>query len=205
MAGRHGLGHPQWHRRDAQPVLRQVSESTGTDRRSALGRIALLAAGALGVGYAAREATDGGSSSPAAAPRRTESRTVYGREWRLHSPNRVPGESPPAGDRPTPQGRLVDDREHTLQGPSRLPRWQVPAGRSSSTPSISTMDRSSVSAPAVRARRPSPSSAAPGATRARAEATSRASRFASSAARERQSSRSPSTTWRPSAWQSTCS
>jgi hypothetical protein len=39
---------------------------------------------------------------------------VYGREWRLSSPNRVPGEQPPPGDRPTPQGRLVDGRERTI-------------------------------------------------------------------------------------------
>lgn len=82
--------------------------SDGTTRRGALGRIGLLAAGALGVGYAAREATDDGSA------RAAKSRKIYGRDWRLHSPNRVPGERPPAGDRATPQGRLVDGHERDL-------------------------------------------------------------------------------------------
>ena len=85
-----------------------MSEANGTTRKGALGRIALLAAGALGVGYAAREATDKGTSSA------TKSRTIYGRDWRLHSPSRVPGERPAAGDRATPQGRLVDGNERSL-------------------------------------------------------------------------------------------
>jgi hypothetical protein len=85
-----------------------MSESNGTTRKGALGRIALLAAGALGVGYAAREATDEG------APSAAKSRTIYGRDWRLHSPNRVPGERPAAGDRATPQGRLVDRQDKDL-------------------------------------------------------------------------------------------
>ncbi|MGH3081458.1 MAG: hypothetical protein ACRDNH_10050 [Gaiellaceae bacterium] len=85
-----------------------MSDPNGTTRRGALGRLALVAAGALGVGYAAREATDNGSSSAA------KSRTIYGRDWRLHSPNRVPGERAPTGDRATPQGRLVDRHERDL-------------------------------------------------------------------------------------------
>jgi hypothetical protein len=89
-----------------------MSETNGTTRRSALGRVALIAAGALGVGYAAREATDG--SETAAPTRRGRKLVVYGRDMKLHSPNRVPGELPPAGDRATPQGRLVDRRERAL-------------------------------------------------------------------------------------------
>ena len=74
--------------------------------------MALLAAGALGVGYAAREATDDGAAS--ALPRTAKKLVVYGREMKLHSPNRVPGELPGAGDRATPRGRLVDRRERPL-------------------------------------------------------------------------------------------
>ncbi len=74
--------------------------------------MALLAAGALGIGYAAREATDDGAAS--AAPRGAKTLVVYGRDMKLHSPKRVPGELPPAGDRATPQGRLVDRRERPL-------------------------------------------------------------------------------------------
>jgi hypothetical protein len=74
--------------------------------------MALLAAGALGIGYAAREATD---SESAAAPKlRGRKLVLYGRDMKLHSPHRVPGELPPAGDRPTPHGRLVDRRERSL-------------------------------------------------------------------------------------------
>jgi hypothetical protein len=87
----------------------------GTTRRSALARIGLFAFGALGIGYVARDATESSSRAAAPAPSaREKNLTVYGREWRLHSPNRVPGEKPPAGDRPTPQGRLVDERERTI-------------------------------------------------------------------------------------------
>ena len=85
-----------------------MSEQNGTTRKSALGRFALVAAGALGIGYAAREAIDNGSSDA------VKSRTIYGRDWRLHSPNRVPGERPAAGDRATPQGRLVDGNDQHL-------------------------------------------------------------------------------------------
>jgi hypothetical protein len=76
--------------------------------------MAVLAAGALGLGYAARDATDGGVSTTSPTVRASRSRTIYGRDWRLHSPNRVPGEAPPAGDRQTPQGRLVDARGRTI-------------------------------------------------------------------------------------------
>jgi hypothetical protein len=85
-----------------------MSEANGTTRKGALGKLAVIAAGALGVGFAAREARDGGRPSAAG------SRTIYGRDWRLHSPNRVPGERPAAGDRATPRGRLVDRHERDL-------------------------------------------------------------------------------------------
>lgn len=87
-----------------------MSDATVTTRRSALGKLGLLAAGAIGVGYAAREATD---AAPAARPR-PEPLTLRGREFRLHSPARVAGEKPPPGDRPTPQGRLVDGRDRPI-------------------------------------------------------------------------------------------
>jgi hypothetical protein len=74
--------------------------------------MALLAAGAVGIGFAAREATD--EESSAAPMRRGKKLVVYGRDMRMHSPNRAAGEMPPAGDRPTPQGRLVDGRERSL-------------------------------------------------------------------------------------------
>ncbi|MGZ8694429.1 MAG: hypothetical protein ACXWYS_03215 [Gaiellaceae bacterium] len=91
-----------------------MSDHVGTTRRSALVRVALLAAGALGIGYAAREATDGGTVAAGSAAQSSKGRTIYGRDWRLHSPNRVPGERPPLGDHPTPQGRLVDQRGHPV-------------------------------------------------------------------------------------------
>ena len=89
-----------------------MSDPIGTTRRGALGRMALLAAGAVGLGWAAREATDGGPAGFSTGPKRDL--VLFGRDWRLHSPARIPGEPPPAGDRPTPQGRLVDARERTI-------------------------------------------------------------------------------------------
>jgi hypothetical protein len=89
-----------------------MSETNGTTRRSALGRIAVVAAGALGIGYAAREATGGQSNGT--ARKQGDKLTIYGRDFRLYSPNRVPGERPPPGDRATPQGRLVDGRGRPL-------------------------------------------------------------------------------------------
>jgi hypothetical protein len=85
--------------------------SDGTTRRGALGRLAVVAAGALGIGYAAREATAGDSKTATPVP---EQLVLYGRDMRLHSPARTPGELPPAGDRPTPLGRLVDKRDRPL-------------------------------------------------------------------------------------------
>ncbi len=89
-----------------------MSTTNGTTRRSALGKLGLLAAGALGVGFAAREATDG--DSHAAPARRGKKLVVYGRDMKLHSPDRVPGELPAAGERPTPRGRLVDRKDRAL-------------------------------------------------------------------------------------------
>jgi hypothetical protein len=91
-----------------------VTAETGTTRRGALGRIALAAAGVLGLGYAARQATADDSKATAAAKPRGRELVLYGREMRLHSPGRTPGELPPPGDRPTPLGRLVDKRERPL-------------------------------------------------------------------------------------------
>lgn len=90
-----------------------MSEPNGTTRRSALGRMALLTAGALGVGYAAREATDGPAAATGGARKRNDL-TIFGRDFKLHSPNRTPGEKPPKGDRATPQGRLVDRRDQQI-------------------------------------------------------------------------------------------
>ncbi|MDP9491673.1 MAG: dirigent protein [Actinomycetota bacterium] len=91
-----------------------MTESNGTTRRSVLAKLLLLGGGAAGVGILARDQLGDGGPAPAAPLPVGEKLTLRGRDWRLHSPNLVPGERAPAGDRSTPQGRFVDEQERTI-------------------------------------------------------------------------------------------
>jgi hypothetical protein len=73
-----------------------MGEATGTSsRRSLLGRAAVLAAGAVGIGA--------GGASAAATP---TSFTLYGSGLHLHSPSRKPGQVPAKGERFTSYAEL---------------------------------------------------------------------------------------------------
>lgn len=89
----------------------------GTTRRGALGRLLVFAGGAVGVGAAVKTAADRSEPEPAAtgaAPRRAKSMTLYGADWRLHSPTRVPGQLPEADDMPVPRGTILDARKREI-------------------------------------------------------------------------------------------
>lgn len=89
----------------------------GTTRRGALGRLLVFAGGAVGVGAAVKAAADRREPEPAAtssAPRRAKSMTLYGADWRLHSPTRVPGRLPDADDMPVPRGTILDARKREI-------------------------------------------------------------------------------------------
>jgi hypothetical protein len=85
---------------------------TGTTRASLLGRLALLAGGAVGVGVAARTTAGGGATASVPAPvpagRRTEQVTLRGVDWRLARPGVEHGKLPTANDAAVPVGRIVD-------------------------------------------------------------------------------------------------
>ena len=92
---------------------------TGTTRASLLGRIALLAGGAVGVGVAARSTAGGGSTAaplPAAAPagRGTQELKLRGVDWRLARPGVEAGKLPGVGDVAVPIGRIVDLDDNEL-------------------------------------------------------------------------------------------
>jgi len=86
--------------------------NTGHSRRGVLGRGLLLVAGAIGVGAgagAAKLATDA-SAEPADQLRLQ----LYGRSWRLETPNRKQGERLVAGEQGTVHGELVDANGKTV-------------------------------------------------------------------------------------------
>jgi hypothetical protein len=100
-----------------------MGEATRTSsRRSLLGRGLLVAAGAIGVGAAAR-----GSSSTRAAPQaKGDELRLYGRNLHLHAASHRAGEVPVKGDRHSAYGELLDrpngkvigrfDAAHLTQG-----------------------------------------------------------------------------------------
>ena len=63
----------------------------------------LVAAGAVGLGGARSAATGSAGSGPA-----TTALTLYGRQFHLHSPTRLPGQLPEKGDRHSAYAELVD-------------------------------------------------------------------------------------------------
>lgn len=75
-----------------------------SSRRGLLGRGLLVAAGALGVGAAARSA----KSEFAAPARGSTDLSLYGRNFHLHAPTRRAGEVPVNGERHTAYGELLD-------------------------------------------------------------------------------------------------
>jgi hypothetical protein len=89
----------------------------GTTRRGVIGRLLVFAGGAAGIGLAAKTAADRRGDEPVATPAarsRAETLTLYGADWRLHSPTRVPGRLPDADDMPVPQGRILDVRRREV-------------------------------------------------------------------------------------------
>lgn len=77
----------------------------GSSRRSLLGRGALLAAGALGLGGA--RARGAGAGAARTEAKGTELR-LYGRHLHLHAPSRRAGEVPEKGDRHSAYAELLD-------------------------------------------------------------------------------------------------
>jgi hypothetical protein len=78
-----------------------VTTGDGQTRRSILKRGFVLAAGALGVGVAGKEAK-------AATPRVPDQLRLYGRNWRLSVPDRRPGAMLRLGDHGAVYGDLFD-------------------------------------------------------------------------------------------------
>ena len=79
-------------------------------RRSVLGRGALLVAGALGVGAAARKVVPAEAKptvAPATTARPTELR-LFARHYHLHSPTHRAGQIPGKGERTSAYGELLD-------------------------------------------------------------------------------------------------
>ena len=94
-----------------------MTDTTNTTRGSLLRRAAMLAGGAVGLGVAARSATGSGVAVPTAAPalrRKSGKLTLYGRDWRLHTPGVEPGKLPSAADAAVPMGRIVDRSQRPL-------------------------------------------------------------------------------------------
>jgi hypothetical protein len=96
-----------------------VTEQVKTTRAGALKRLALFAGGAAGVGLVGRRALDDEPRNAAveALPlrrMRKQKVSLYGRNWRLASPNARPGELPDVADTPTPLGSIVDKRGREL-------------------------------------------------------------------------------------------
>src|SRR5262245_62041303 len=78
-------------------------------RRSVLGRGALLAAGALGVGAAVKRAgPDVAVAAAPAAPTKATELMLSARDYHLHSPTRQPGQIPAKGERTSAYGELLD-------------------------------------------------------------------------------------------------
>jgi hypothetical protein len=79
-------------------------------RRSVLGRGALLVAGALGVGAAARKVVPGDADATAAPaqPTRPRELTLFARHYHLHSPTHRAGQIPGKGERTSAYGELLD-------------------------------------------------------------------------------------------------
>ena len=84
--------------------------NTGQSRRGLLGRGFLIVAGAIGVGAGAgavKLATDGSADS-------ADRLQLYGRGWRLQTPDRKQGERLVAGEQGTVHGELVDSAGKTV-------------------------------------------------------------------------------------------
>ena len=91
----------------------------GATRRGMIGGLGLLLGGATGAALALRgRSGDGGPAAPAPAPPRAPARSrtlvLNGEDWRLRSPNAVPGKLPERGDVRVPAGRLVDARRREI-------------------------------------------------------------------------------------------
>jgi hypothetical protein len=106
-----------------------VSEAVnGQSRRSMLKRAFVLAAGAVGVGATARTAR---AELPVTLDAEKEVR-LLGRDWRLETPGRRPGEAIRAGDHGAVYGELVDRPKGKVLGQffgSRLALQSAPGAR----------------------------------------------------------------------------
>jgi hypothetical protein len=80
----------------------------GTSRRSLLGRGLVVAAGALGLGAAARAERSGGVVAPSLGTKDAEQLRLYGRNFHLQAPTRRAGEVPLNGERHSAYGELLD-------------------------------------------------------------------------------------------------
>jgi len=101
-----------------------ATTSNGHSRRSILKRGLALAAGALGVGVAGKEA----AAATRVAP---DQLRLYGRNWRLAAPGRSPGEAPRPGDHGAVYGELLDRPDGKTLGQffgSRLAVQSAPGG-----------------------------------------------------------------------------
>src|SRR5262245_59330736 len=84
-----------------------MEASNVSSRRGLLGRGLLVAAGALGVGAAARQSSGGGAIAMRPQASRAELK-LFARHMHLHAPDRRAGELPRKGDRHTAYAELLD-------------------------------------------------------------------------------------------------
>jgi hypothetical protein len=109
--------------------------NTGQSRRGLLGRGLLIVAGAIGVGAgagAAKLATDGSTES-------ADRLQLYGRSWRLHTPDRKQGERLVPGEQGTVHGELVDSNGNTV-GQFYGSRMAIQSGPPGSTVADGSME-----------------------------------------------------------------
>jgi hypothetical protein len=93
-----------------------AESTTNTTRASLLKRIALVGAGAIGLGATARPGAAALDPGPRTQRGKPQLLVLYGRDWRLHRPDVRPGTRPTAKDVAVPIGRIVDRRQRDLGG-----------------------------------------------------------------------------------------
>lgn len=107
-----------------------MAQTAGQSRRSLLKRSLVLAAGAVGIGAAARDSRAG---LPLPVGDGAQTLKLHGRHWRIDTPGRGPGEAIRLGDHAALSGELLDRPGGSVLGRlygSRLAVEAVPGGKS---------------------------------------------------------------------------
>jgi hypothetical protein len=83
-----------------------------TTRGGALKRLALVAGGAVGLGFAGKKAfvdePQAATATPVSRGGTSQTIVLQGHQWRMNTPGVKPGEMPGPADLPAPFGRFVD-------------------------------------------------------------------------------------------------